>query len=80
MFSAIVFAFAWTIIYQTINSLLFLMFLVGKMLAEERLNEMSCNPTLLDPDSLYNQDRNCLLEELRSDTEKSKGLTHSLSS
>lgn len=80
MFSAIVFAFAWTIIYQTINSVLFLMFLVGKMLAEECLNEMSCNPTLPDPDSLYNQDRNCLLEEPRSDIEKSKGLTHSLSS
>jgi len=78
VFSAIVFAFAWALsTYQTVNSVLFLLFLLGEILAKECLNEFSYNPTLPNPYSLYNQDRK---EEPRLGIERSGVLTLSLSS
>lgn len=42
LISVIMFVFAWTIsIYQTIKSVIFLLFLLGEMLAKECLNEIS---------------------------------------
>lgn len=48
--------------YLPINSVLFLPVLLGEILAEECLNEIFCNLTLSNPNSLYNKTTPCILD------------------